>query len=83
MDCKSVDWFLYDNGLRHERVNAKARLLLDVASLIIESHHLQNDFCRENNLNQTLVILLFHFALRLILLFLLMSLFSEPNQRRF
>ena len=19
--CKSMDWFLYDNGLRHERVN--------------------------------------------------------------
>ena len=19
--CKSIDWFLYDNGLRHERVN--------------------------------------------------------------
>ena len=19
--CKSVDWFLHDNGLRHERVN--------------------------------------------------------------
>ena len=22
--CKSLDWFLYDNGLRHERVKAKA-----------------------------------------------------------
>ena len=21
MLCKSIDWFLYDNGLRHERVN--------------------------------------------------------------
>ena len=21
MLCKSMDWFLYDNGLRHERVN--------------------------------------------------------------
>ena len=20
-DCKSLDWFLYDRGLRHERVN--------------------------------------------------------------
>ena len=22
-----MDWFLYDNGLRHERVNCRARLL--------------------------------------------------------
>ena len=21
--CKSMDWFLYDNGLRHERVNTE------------------------------------------------------------
>ena len=24
MDCKSMDWFLYDNGPRHERVKKNA-----------------------------------------------------------
>ena len=26
--CKSMDWFLYDNGLRHERVNSAVKSLL-------------------------------------------------------
>ena len=25
--CKSMDWFLYDNGLRHERVKSNFRVL--------------------------------------------------------
>ena len=36
-----------------------------------ECHHLQNDFCCENNLNQRLEALLFYLALLLILLLLL------------
>ena len=24
LDCKSMDWFLYDNGLRHERVKRQS-----------------------------------------------------------
>ena len=26
MDSKSMDWFHYDNGLRHERVKKKVKL---------------------------------------------------------
>ena len=25
--CKSMDWFLYDNGLRHERVEEKDQVI--------------------------------------------------------
>ena len=28
LQSKSMDWFLYDNGLRHERVKAKFSLIL-------------------------------------------------------
>ena len=29
MDWLSMDWFLYDIGLRHERVNQKEKIKLD------------------------------------------------------
>ena len=25
--CKSMDWFLYDNGLSHERIKPKSKVL--------------------------------------------------------
>ena len=31
--CKSMDWFLYDNGLRLERVNKEASSLLSFYSI--------------------------------------------------
>ena len=35
--CKSMDWFLYDNGLRHERVNKYMHLCHIVRLLIIRN----------------------------------------------
>ena len=32
MAGKSMDWFLYDNGLRHERVNSKYKFWLKLIS---------------------------------------------------
>ena len=32
--CKSIEWFLYDNGLRHERVKEIHRLWKEINSLL-------------------------------------------------
>ena len=41
--CKSVDWFLYDNGLRHERINGRfddeSKSAKDTAFLINAEAH--------------------------------------------
>ena len=36
---KSVDWFLYDNGLRHERFNKKMLLPFDKSLMTLEYLH--------------------------------------------
>ena len=35
---KSVDWFLYDNGLRHERVNSSQKKFLAFLSSQLKFH---------------------------------------------
>ena len=37
--CKSLDWFLYDNGLHHERVNESLICLVIVSTTIWESEN--------------------------------------------
>ena len=36
LQSKSMDWFLYDNGLRHERVNDFQPLTIFVKSFILD-----------------------------------------------
>ena len=37
--CESRDWFLYDNGLHHERVNESLICLVIVTTTISESEN--------------------------------------------
>ena len=38
MICKSTDWFLYDNGLRHERVKAITQIIQDIFMALVLRH---------------------------------------------
>ena len=42
---QSMDWFLYDNGLRHERVNLKAPIKVKIDVLCISFFYIKNLKC--------------------------------------
>ena len=46
MQSKSVDWFLYDNGLRHKRVKSNDSTLLFP---VIEKEHIGGDMGKKEN----------------------------------
>ena len=49
MQSKSVDWFLYDNGLRHKRVNEKKRFMFLSKRLCTIEHKIMTDFSKRNS----------------------------------
>ena len=46
LPCKSLDWFLYDNGFRHERVNDKS--IYTIAPIYSNSYQYSTAFASEN-----------------------------------
>ena len=48
--CKSMDWFLYDNGLRHERVNLVLYFLLLYYSIWLPPSYRNQWICNANQL---------------------------------
>ena len=47
--CKSMDWFLYDRDLRHERVNGTLKLLYSEVDLGPLQHLRWKAFLAEGN----------------------------------
>ena len=50
LQSKSMDWFLYDNNLRHERANLQRRD--DISKIIIWSNYMQCNFTTSYNTDQ-------------------------------
>ena len=49
IQSKSVDWFLYDNGLRHKRVNKKKRFMFVSKRLCTIEHKIMTGFSKRNS----------------------------------
>ena len=48
MLCKSIDWFLYDNGLRHERVNGVSAKVCHSIGIIHRTRYIRKKFLRKH-----------------------------------
>ena len=49
IQSKSVDWFLYDNGLRHKRVNEKKKFMFLSKRLCTIEHKIMTSFSKRNS----------------------------------